>query len=97
MREVRILELVNPHPNIVNLVDTVRDPLHFYIVLELLSGGELLHRLKNLKAFTEVQAAKFMAQLVSAVSHLHSKSVVHRDLKPEVSKFGRPWTCNGNL
>ncbi|CAD5207109.1 unnamed protein product [Bursaphelenchus okinawaensis] len=82
-REVRILETVNPHPNIVNFVEVLEDYLHFYIVLELLSGGELLHRLKNLNAFTECEASKFMSELVAAVSHLHSKSVVHRDLKPE--------------
>ncbi|CAD5210338.1 unnamed protein product [Bursaphelenchus xylophilus] len=82
-REVRILETVNPHPNIVNFVEVLEDYLHFYIVLELLTGGELLHRLKNMNAFTECEASKFMSQLVAAVSHLHSKFVVHRDLKPE--------------
>ncbi|KAI1704433.1 protein kinase domain-containing protein [Ditylenchus destructor] len=83
MREIRILELLNPHPNIVTIVDSMADPLHYYIVLELLSGGELLHTLRRMKKFTEYQAANIMSQLVSAVSHIHSKGVVHRDLKPE--------------
>ncbi|KAI1696104.1 protein kinase domain-containing protein [Ditylenchus destructor] len=83
MREIRILELLNPHPNIVTIVDSMADPMHYYIVLELLSGGELLHTLRRMRKFTEYQAANIMSQLVSAVSHIHSKGVVHRDLKPE--------------
>lgn len=55
-------------------------------VLELLEGGELLQVLARMTKFTEVQAANIMRQLVSAVSHMHSNNVVHRDLKPEVGK-----------
>ncbi|CAJ0593935.1 unnamed protein product [Cylicocyclus nassatus] len=82
-REARILELVRGHPNIVRLVDVHSDPLHFYIVMELLHGQELLARLRKLEKFTEAEAADIMRQLVSAVGFLHSKRIVHRDLKPE--------------
>lgn len=84
LREIRILEMLNPHDNIVTLVDAMSDPYHFYIVLELLKGGELLQTLRKMVKFTEFQAAEIMSQLVKAVSHIHSKGVVHRDLKPEV-------------
>lgn len=85
LREIRILELVTPHENIVKMEEAMSDQLHYYIVLELLQGGELLQRLRRMNTFIECQASSIMAQLVGAVSHLHSKSVVHRDLKPEVS------------
>nr|CDJ88720.1 Serine threonine protein kinase-related and Protein kinase domain containing protein [Haemonchus contortus] len=82
-REARILDLVKGHVNIVRLIDVHSDPLHFYIVMELLTGQELLQRLRKLEKFTEAEAADIMRQLVSAVGFLHAKRIVHRDLKPE--------------
>ncbi|KAI6207738.1 Ribosomal protein S6 kinase [Aphelenchoides besseyi] len=82
-REVRILEQVNPHKNIVRFEEVIVDPFYHYIVEELLTGGELLDRIRTMSAFTESTAAKLMNQLVSAVAHIHSRGVVHRDLKPE--------------
>lgn len=58
--------------------------VHTYLVLELLSGGELLERIRRKNRFTESEASRIMRQLVSAVSFMHSRGVVHRDLKPEV-------------
>ena len=74
--------------NIVRLVDVHSDPLHYYIVLELLTGQELLARLRKMERFTESEAADIMRQLVSAVRFLHEKRIVHRDLKPEVLSDG---------
>ncbi|VDL64046.1 unnamed protein product [Nippostrongylus brasiliensis] len=86
-RESRILDIVKGHVNIVRLIDVHSDPLHFYIVMELLTGQELLKRLRKRLGFVNFQAeaADIMRQLVSAVGFLHSKRIVHRDLKPEVS------------
>uniref|UniRef100_A0A1I7WFY9 Non-specific serine/threonine protein kinase n=1 Tax=Heterorhabditis bacteriophora TaxID=37862 RepID=A0A1I7WFY9_HETBA len=82
-REARILDIVKGHVNTVRLIDVHSDPLHFYIVMELLTGQELLVRLRKLEKFTEAEAADIMRQLVSAVGYLHAKRIVHRDLKPE--------------
>lgn len=85
IREIRILETLNPHENIVKIIEAINDPVHYYIILELLEGGELLNRLRQMVKFTELRAANIMSQLVSAVSHMHNYDVVHRDLKPEVT------------
>ncbi|RCN31018.1 kinase domain protein [Ancylostoma caninum] len=95
-REARILEMVKGHVNIVRLVDVHSDPLHFYLVMELLMGQELLARLRKLEKFTEAEAADIMRQLVSAVGFLHSKRIVHRDLKPENILFESE-DCNARL
>ncbi len=66
------------------LVDVFSDQLHVYVVMELIKGGELLERRQRRHTFTEQQANAIIKQLVSAVSFVHQKRVVHRDLKPEV-------------
>lgn len=54
-------------------------------MLELLSGGELLERIRKKKNFSEVEASNIMQKLASAVEFMHGRGVVHRDLKPEVT------------
>jgi len=60
--------------------------VHSYLVLELLRGGELLERIRKQTKFTEKEASRIMRSLVSAVNEMHSRGVVHRDLKPEVRR-----------
>ncbi|XP_053576071.1 ribosomal protein S6 kinase alpha-5 [Bombina bombina] len=82
-REVAALKLCQGHPNIVNLHEVLHDQYHSYLVMELLSGGELLERIKKQSRFSEVEASSLMRSLVGAVSRMHEAGVVHRDLKPE--------------
>ena len=79
-KEASLLRTCQGHPNIVKLIDVHQDKTHTYLVMEYLSGGELLSRKKP---FSEQQASKIMRQLASAVRFMHSRGIVHRDLKPE--------------
>ena len=70
-------------PGVVRLVEVIMDSCHTYIVMELLTGGELFARIKQRKRFNESMASNIMYQLTSVVKYMHSLGVVHRDLKPE--------------
>jgi len=81
-QEYDLLSMLN-HPNIVGYGDCYMDTKNFYFCTELCKGGELFDKIKELKRFSEVDAARFMTTIISAIEHCHAKNVVHRDLKPE--------------
>lgn len=82
-REVKYLSKCQGHENIVKLYDVLQDDLHTYIIMELLTGGELFDRIRSQRLFGEPEAAQLMRALISAIQYMHSQGVVHRDLKPE--------------
>ncbi|CAN0007465.1 unnamed protein product, partial [Choristocarpus tenellus] len=83
MSEVRMLKLAGVHPNVVSLQDFFEDKEAFYIVMDLVKGGELYDRLADKGRYSEGQAARIMAEVMEAVSFLHATGIIHFDLKPE--------------
>jgi len=81
-QEYELLALLD-HPNIVGYRDSYMDHKNFYFCTELCKGGELFDKIKEMKRFSEVEAAVFVKTIISAIEHCHSKNIVHRDLKPE--------------
>lgn len=73
------------HPNIVRIEEVYEGPNEISIVLELCLGGDLFDRLDEQPNFhyTEPQCARLVKQMLSAVRYLHSKGIIHRDLKLE--------------
>jgi hypothetical protein len=71
------------HPNIVRIEEVYASTDTIYLLQELCLGGDLFERLDEQPDvhYTEAQCAKLVKQMVSAVRYLHSKGVVHRDLK----------------
>ncbi len=82
--EIELLRLCQGHANIVKLHEIFTDELHTYIIMELLTGGELFYRIRTQASFSEKEASQLMKKLVSAVNFMHSNDLCHRDLKPEV-------------
>lgn len=80
--EIKVLRRLR-HPNIVQLMDTYEDLEHVYLVIELVTGGELFDRIVEKGSYTEKDAADLIRQVLEAVDYMHEQGVVHRDLKPE--------------
>lgn len=80
--EVELMSaLSNPH--VVQLLETFEDESYFYLVMEMVQGGELFDMVSKIKKYTEKDAAKAFGQIVKAIQHLQDNKIVHRDLKPE--------------
>lgn len=73
------------HPNIVRIEEVYESSNEIYIVQELCLGGDLFDRLDEQPDYhyTEVQCAKLVKQMLSSIRYLHSKGIIHRDLKLE--------------
>ena len=71
------------HPNITRIFELMEDEKNYYIVMEVVTGGNLLDKIGKMKHFTEQTAAKIIFQLLLALNLMHSKNIMHRDLKPE--------------
>ncbi|XP_020487072.1 death-associated protein kinase 2 isoform X2 [Labrus bergylta] len=81
-REVVILQQLQ-HPNVVELHDVFENRLDVVLILELVSGGELFDFLAQKESLSEEEATQFIKQILNGVQHLHSKRIIHFDLKPE--------------
>ena len=71
------------HANIARLYDTYETPLEVYLVMELVTGGDLFDEISNSVKFDEPIASGFVRDIANALQYLHKQNIVHRDLKPE--------------
>ncbi|CAK71237.1 unnamed protein product (macronuclear) [Paramecium tetraurelia] len=81
-REIHILKLVR-HPHIIQLYEIIETPKHIFLVMEMISGGELFDYIVQNTKLEEVEACKLFQELIAGIEYLHKLRVVHRDLKPE--------------
>lgn len=76
--EIEILKKLD-HPHIVRAMETFEHRNQIFIVMELCSGGDLYSR----DPYTEEQAARIVSSILSAIAYMHSRNILHRDLKYE--------------
>eukprot|EP00555_Chaetoceros_dichaeta_P002424 CAMPEP_0198251112 /NCGR_PEP_ID=MMETSP1447-20131203/2057_1 /TAXON_ID=420782 /ORGANISM="Chaetoceros dichaeta, Strain CCMP1751" /LENGTH=428 /DNA_ID=CAMNT_0043936063 /DNA_START=64 /DNA_END=1351 /DNA_ORIENTATION=- len=73
------------HPNVVSLEEVYETDTKVCLVEELCSGGELFDQLEEqpLYRYPEEKCVELVRQIATAVAYIHSKGIVHRDLKLE--------------
>ncbi|XP_063978831.1 calcium/calmodulin-dependent protein kinase type II alpha chain-like [Diachasmimorpha longicaudata] len=82
-REVEIMRRLQ-HPRLIQLYDAVDNDKKFYVVLELIEGGELFERVIDDDFYlTERSCAVFMRQICEGIEFVHAQNVLHLDMKPE--------------
>jgi len=80
--EKRLMAQID-YPFVVNMVGFTKDDRYVYIVMEIISGGELFTHLRKARKFSDDQAKFYGMQTAAAFAHIHGKNIIHRDLKPE--------------
>ena len=74
-------ELYSPY--IVNMYYAFQDKEYLYLVMDLLSGGDLRYHISIHKKFSEEQTRFFICGIILSLEYIHSKGIIHRDIKPE--------------
>eukprot|EP01063_Lacrimia_lanifica_P002013 TRINITY_DN11051_c0_g1_i1.p1 TRINITY_DN11051_c0_g1~~TRINITY_DN11051_c0_g1_i1.p1 ORF type:complete len:321 (+),score=142.21 TRINITY_DN11051_c0_g1_i1:76-963(+) len=81
-REIAIMKLLS-HRNVLGMQDVLQTGKNIYLVLDLVTGGDLFDQLDHDKVFDEPKARRYFQQLISGLHYLHQQGIAHRDLKPE--------------
>lgn len=80
--EMTVLEMLD-HPNVVKYygIEVHRDKV--YIFMEFCEGGSLANLLEHGRIADETVIQVYAWEMLQGLAYLHSKGVVHRDVKPE--------------
>ena len=71
------------HPNIVSVYDVSKGGDVEYIVMELIDGITLKQYMEKRGQLNWREALHFITQIMKALSHAHSRGIIHRDIKPQ--------------
>ena len=71
------------HPFIINMIFSFQDNNNVYLVMNLVTGGDLRYQLIKNHTFPEKHSKFLIACLVLGLEAIHANDIIHRDIKPE--------------
>ncbi|CCD25028.1 serine/threonine/tyrosine protein kinase RAD53 NDAI_0E02110 [Naumovozyma dairenensis CBS 421] len=81
-RELEVLQRLD-HPRIVRLKGFYEDHENYYMLMEFVSGGDLMDFVAAHGAVGEDAGREISRQILEAIKYIHSMGISHRDLKPD--------------
>lgn len=75
--EVDLMSALN-HPNIVRFFDFYEEKEYFYVVMEIITGGELFDRIVRKTCYSEKEARDLARTLLTSIKYMHDQNIVHR-------------------
>jgi serine/threonine protein kinase len=81
------------HPNIVSVTDVVEEGSHFFMVMELVTGGTLWDWVTKHGRMPSRLALEYLRPVLDAMGAAHAAGVIHRDIKPQnimITAQGKP-------
>ena len=69
------------HSSVVNILDTFETKNYILIIMENVAGGDLLTFVKKRTKLNEKISKYIFKQILLAIKYIHSKNIVHRDIK----------------
>jgi serine/threonine protein kinase len=80
--EIELLKSLS-HANIVQLYETLEDSNTIYLIMELINGSDLFDISDILGTLRPASVASMLSSLLNALNYLHSRGIIHHDIKPE--------------
>ena len=80
--EVSLLRVMR-HKSVVKLFETFETEKHYLFVMELCAGGDLLSFVRKRRKLNETLAKYLFKQIIEGIGYIHSKNILHRDIKLE--------------
>ena len=71
------------HPHIVPFTDFFEERDYFYMVIEMMDGGDVFDRIVQRTHYSEKNARDLSIALLNTVKYIHERGIAHRDLKPQ--------------
>lgn len=81
-REIKILKQLQ-HKYVVSMHEFIEDENYYYLVMDYVSGGDLMDFVVNYGSIDEEASREIIRQVVCCVKYFHNLGISHRDLKPD--------------